>query len=91
MCNSEPKVVYIHPHGKPVIVGWLKPKQARQYEGGVDVRTWRKWKNAGLRTITEGGLELTKPEWIDSFLLRQEKELRAQVKGFLSKKKATAT
>jgi len=87
MCSqNEPRVVYIHPHEKPIILGWLKPKQGRQYAGGVDIRTWRKWKQEGLRTVRVGGLELCKPEWIDSFLLRHENNLEREVRAFLKKR-----
>jgi hypothetical protein len=50
----------------------MKPKEAREYAGGIDKRTWREWKRQGLRVQTVGGVVLTRPEWIDAFILRHE-------------------
>ena len=69
---DKPEVLYINPPSKPIWRGWMKPKEARKYAGGIDTRTWRKWKEQGLRVQTVGGVVLTRPEWIDAFILRHE-------------------
>ena len=84
--TDKTKVIFIHPPKRFVWRAWLKGREGREYAAGVDVRTWRKWKEQGLRTVEVGGLTLTKPEWIDSFLMAGKKDLKEEVKDFLAKK-----
>lgn len=51
---------------------WLRiPKQAADY-CGVSVRTFEDWLKSGLKYCKVGGCRLTKPEFIDDFLLQHE-------------------
>lgn len=52
--------------------GWLRiPKQAAKYSA-ISPRLVEDWLHNGLRFVKVGGVRLTRPDWIDDFLLKYE-------------------
>jgi len=52
--------------------GWLRiPKEAAEYSA-VKPRTLEDWLKSGLRFVKIRGCRMTKPEWVDDYLMRYE-------------------
>jgi len=49
--------------------GWLRiPKEAAEYSA-VKPRTFEDWLKSGLRFVKIRGCRMTKPQWIDDYLM----------------------
>jgi len=59
--------------------GWIRiPKQLASYSS-VSTRTTEDWLKNGLRFVKVGACRLTKPEWVDEFLISHEVSSGSQV------------
>ena len=88
--TSKPGVVFVKPAHKIVWRGYLKPKDQREYLGGIDKRTHRKWREMDTwREVQVGKIALAKVQWLDDFVLsfedqkleRQAEEMARSVIG----------
>ena len=87
--TDKAQVIFVEPAHKIVWRGYLKPREQREYLGGIDKRTHRKWREMdNWREVSIGGVSLAKVEWLDDFILsfedqkleRQAEEMASEVR-----------